>query len=138
MLNRNNSLLNLIIILSSFFFFTVLSAENNDFILPKKKIFIPSSDDLKSKKKTINIESKSNSLPRKKPLKKKINISKKIANKEKIVAVDDFNSPQKKPIFKNKIRNRELIEKFLETKEGTLIDFLDDMEVALNKRCILL
>ena len=75
--NRNNSLLNLIIILSTFFFFTVLTAENNDFILPKKKIYIPSNDNLKSKKETIKVDNKFNSLPRKKPLKKKINISKK-------------------------------------------------------------
>jgi len=112
--NRNNSLLNLIIILSTFFFFTVLTAENNDFILPKKKIYIPSNDNLKSKKETIKVDNKFNSLPRKKPLKKKINISKKKVEKERQVDIYDFNLPQKKPVFENKIRNKKLVEKFLE------------------------
>ena len=50
----------------------------------------------------------------KKTLEEKINISKKIANKEKEVIVYDFNLPQKKPTFKNEIRNKELVETFLE------------------------
>ena len=54
MLNRKNSLVNLAIILSAFFFFTVLAAENNDFILPKKKIYLPTVDNEKFKKETIN------------------------------------------------------------------------------------
>jgi len=66
MLNRNNSLLNLTIILSTFFFFTVLSAENNDFILPKKKIYIPSNDNLKPKKETLEANNKFNNFPKKK------------------------------------------------------------------------
>ena len=114
MLNRNNSLLNLIIILSTFFFFIVLSAENNDFILPKKKIYIPNNDNLKLKKETLKVDNKFNIFPKKKPFKKKINISKKTTNKEKKVDTYDFNLPQKKPIFKNQIRNKELVEKFLE------------------------
>jgi soluble lytic murein transglycosylase len=114
MLNRNNSLLNLTIILSTFFFFTVLSAENNDFILPKKKIYIPSNDNLKPKKVTLKVDSKFNNFPKKKPLKEKINVSKETINKVRKVDAYDFNLPQKKPIFKNKIRNRKLVEKFLE------------------------
>ena len=138
MLNRNNSLLNLMVILSSFFFFTVLSAENNDFILPKKKFFVPSNDDLKTKKETIKVDNKFNNLPRKKPLEKKINISKKIESKEKKITFYDFNLPQKKPLLKKEIRNKELVEKFLETKKesggvSTNILEIDDKSSEIKK-----
>ena len=114
MLNRNNSLLNLIIILFNFFFFTVLSAENNDFILPKKKVYIPHNDSLKLKNETLKVDNKFNIFPRKNPLKRRIDIPKKNLNEEKKVDTNNFNLPQKKPFFKNKIRNKELVEKFLE------------------------
>ena len=104
MLYRNNSLLNLIIILLSLFFFTVLFAENNDFILPKKKIFIPSEDNAKEIKETKN-NNKIKILPQKKPLKKRLDVSKKIKDNQKEISLYDSNLPQKKPTFDNKIRN---------------------------------
>ena len=134
MLNRNNSLLNLTIILSTFFFFTVLSAENNDFILPKKKIYIPSNGDFKSKQEIIRVDIKFSSLPKKKPLKEKINTSKKIVSKENKDSIYSFYLPQKKPVFKNKIRNRELVEKFLETKEESKNINTNILEIDKKKK----
>jgi soluble lytic murein transglycosylase len=123
MLNRKNSLVNLAIILSAFFFFTVLAAENNDFILPKKKIYLPTVDNEKFKKETIKINNKFINLPKKKPFKKEI-------NKIKKVTVYSFQLPEKKPVSKNKIRNKELVEKFLEKKK------LPKIEPQKNERKI--
>ena len=120
MLYRNNSLLNLIIILLSLFFFTVLFAENNDFILPKKKIFIPSEDNAKEIKETKN-NNKIKILPQKKPLKKRLDVSKKIKDNQKEISLYDSNLPQKKPTFDNKIRNIEEVKKFLEKNKDPKI-----------------
>ena len=116
MLNLNNSLLNLIILLCAFFSFAILSAENNDFILPKKKINITILDSEKLKKETTKVNNKFYNLPKKKPLKEKTDISKKNINKKKRDSVSKSKLPQKKPNFEKKIRNKEVVEKFLEKK----------------------
>ena len=109
MLYRNNSLLNLITILFSLFFLTILSAESNDFILPKKKIYTSVFDKKKTKNETIEIDSKFESLPKKKPLQKSIktpslknddlNNLKTIEKKETVNNIFDYNLPQKKPVL---------------------------------------
>ena len=111
MLYRNNSLLNLITILFSLFFLTILSAESNDFILPKKKIYTSVLDKKKTKKETIEVDSKFESLPKKKPLQKSIktpslknddlNNLKTIEKKETVNNIYDYNLPKKKPLQKS-------------------------------------
>ena len=121
MLYRNNSLLNLIIILFSLFFLSVLSAENNDFILPKKKINIPNTDKKEVKIKAVKTDGKFDNLPQKKPLIQKLK-ERKIKKEEKIVENTlEYILPQKKPVFKRKIRNIEIVGKFLEKEEDKKI-----------------
>ena len=132
MLYRNNSLHNLTIIFFSLFFLTVLSADNNDFILPKKKFFILASDSEKIKNEAIKTNVKFNILPKNKPLEIKLNTSIKTTVKLKKKLFYGSNLPQKKPILEKKIRNLELVEKYLEKKINKKDKSFIKKEIVVN------
>ena len=146
MLYLKNSLVNLIIILLSLFFLAYSSAEDGTFIFPKKKTILIK--DIEKKKIEIEIVGNniSSVLPKKKPVRKKIEIQKKISGNKKnqLIEKNKFSKeifstelPVKKPVSRDNNKKQISNNSFLEPETQKKIQALKDKKNSIDSKQVI-
>jgi len=131
MLYLKNSLVNLTIILFSLFFLTVSSAKDEDFIFPQKKTLVIKTIEKKEISTKKSVDNSSSNLPQKKPIKRKIIIQKDLKNIKKVSKILEKNNAEKK-MFSSDLPVRKLAKK--NNKKKQIVNNSSFLETETQKK----